>query len=70
MLEKGNSIYQRGTEQGTLFFENWGRGVAWYLLGLVKTLVHLPESEEKEKVKLSLKRSVEKVLAFQQPNGL
>ena len=70
LLEKDNSIYQRGTEQGTLYFENWARGVAWYLLGLVKTLVHLPESEGKEAVKLSLKKSVEKVLAYQQPNGL
>lgn len=70
ILEKGNSIYQRGTEQGELYFENWSRGVAWYLLGLVKTLVHLPESAEKESLKISLQKSVEKVLVYQQPNGL
>ncbi len=69
-LEKENSIYQRGIEKGELFFENWGRGVAWYLLGIAKTLVHLPESEQKEKIKLSFQKSVEKVISFQQSNGL
>lgn len=70
VLEKGDSIYQRGTEQGELFFENWSRGVAWYLLGLAKTLVHLPESAEKESLKISFQKSVEKVLIYQQSNGL
>ncbi len=69
-LEKNNSIYQRGTEKGELFFENWGRGVAWYLLGLVKTLVHLPDNEETKTIKISLQKSVEKVIAYQQNNGL
>jgi unsaturated rhamnogalacturonyl hydrolase len=70
ILDKGNSIFQRGLEKGELFFENWGRGVAWYLLGLVKTLVHLPESADKEAIKVSLKKAVEKVIAYQQENGL
>lgn len=70
VLEKGNSIYQRGTEQGDLFFENWSRGVAWHLLGLAKTLVHIPESKEKESLKISFQKAVEKVIAYQQPNGL
>lgn len=70
VLEKGTRIYQRGTEQGELFFENWSRGVAWYLLGMAKTLVHLPESAEKESLKISFQKAVEKVVAYQQPNGL
>ena len=70
VLEKGKSIYQRGTEQGELFFENWSRGVAWYLLGLAKTLVHLPESTEKESLKISFQKAVEKVINYQQSNGL
>ena len=70
ILEKGNSIYQRGTEQGDLFFENWGRGVAWYLLGIAKTLAHLPDSADKERIKESFQKSVAKVLDYQQVNGL
>ncbi|AEI51088.1 glycoside hydrolase family 88 protein [Runella slithyformis] len=70
ILEKGTGIYQRGTEQGELFFENWSRGVAWYLLGLAKTLVHLPESEEKKSLRISFQKAVDKVLPYQQSNGL
>jgi unsaturated rhamnogalacturonyl hydrolase len=69
-LEKGNSIYQRGTEKGELFFENWSRGVAWFLLGIAKTLVHLPESAEKEQLKVSFQKSAENVVKYQQANGL
>jgi len=70
LLEKGNSIHQRGTEQGELYFENWGRGVAWYLLGIAKTLTHLPDSDQKQTIQKSFQKSVEKVIAYQQPNGL
>jgi unsaturated rhamnogalacturonyl hydrolase len=70
LLEKENRIYQRGTENGELFFENWSRGVAWYLLGLAKTLRHLPESKERELIKKSFQNSVEKVVKYQQSNGL
>jgi rhamnogalacturonyl hydrolase YesR len=70
VLEKENSVYQRGTEQGELFFENWGRGVAWYLLGLAKTLAHLPKSQAKESLKITFQKAADKVIAFQQENGL
>lgn len=70
LLEKGNSIFQRCTEQGELFFENWSRGAAWHLLGLAKTLVHLPESQEKESLKISFQKAVDNVLRYQQANGL
>jgi unsaturated rhamnogalacturonyl hydrolase len=70
LLERDNRIFQKGTEKGELYFENWARGVAWYLLGLVKTLVYLPDSQEKDAIKVSLQKSVEKVIAYQQENGL
>jgi rhamnogalacturonyl hydrolase YesR len=70
LLENTNSIYQRGAENGELFFENWSRGVAWYLLGLVKTIVYLPESNEREALKNSFQKSVEKIVKYQQTNGL
>ncbi len=70
ILDQGEYIFQRSTEQGEAFFGNWSRGVAWYLLGLAKTLVHLPPSEQKRAIQLSFQSAVEKVIAFQQPNGL
>ncbi len=70
LLTKDKSIYQRGTESGTLFFENWSRGVVWYLLGLVKTLAHLPPTEQTEPLKVALRTAVDHVLSYQQVNGL
>ncbi|WP_373495841.1 glycoside hydrolase family 88 protein [Aquiflexum sp.] len=37
-LSETNSIYQRSTANSQKAYRNWGRGVAWYLLGIVKTL--------------------------------
>lgn len=38
------AIYQRATLNGEKAYRNWGRGVAWYLLGTVKTLAILQDS--------------------------
>ncbi len=38
------AIYQRATLSGEKAYHNWGRGVAWYLLGTVKTLAILQDS--------------------------
>lgn len=70
LLVKGTGIFQRGTEQGIPVFENWSRGVVWYLLGLAKTLAHLPATAETEPLKATLQTAVNNVLAYQQPNGL
>ncbi len=35
------AIYQRSTLSGETAYRNWGRGVAWHLLGTVKTLAIL-----------------------------
>jgi len=71
VLDKDGRIHQRGSEQGTNpVFENWSRGVVWYLFGLVKTLTHLPDSPEVQSLKQTLQKAVTNVLAYQRPNGL
>ncbi|RIV27180.1 hypothetical protein DYU11_02385 [Fibrisoma montanum] len=70
-LHQSDAIYQRGSESGgNLTFGNWGRGVAWYLLGLAKSLVHLPNNSETETLRQTFRRAVDQVLGYQQPNGL
>lgn len=69
-LDKGAHIYQRSPERGDPLFDNWSRGVAWYLLGLVKTLAHLPDKAETQSLKTTLQRAVDHVLTYQQANGL
>ncbi len=70
LLAVGTSIYQRGAEEGTPVFENWSRGVVWYLLGLVKTLAHLPDTDQSQPLRVALQAAVDTVLTHQQPNGL
>lgn len=70
LLTREGSIYQRGTEGGTLFFDNWSRGVVWHLFGLVKTLAHLPATDGTKPLHDALQKAVEQILPYQQPNGL
>lgn len=69
-LDLSTGIYQRTTEQGLPVFGNWARGVAWYLLGLVKTLAQLPASAHTHALTAVLHQAVATVTAYQQPNGL
>ncbi len=43
-LTEASAIYQRATLDGQKAYRNWGRGVAWYLLGTIKTLALIRES--------------------------
>ena len=43
-LTEASAIYQRATLDGEKAYRNWGRGVAWYLLGTIKTLAILKKS--------------------------
>lgn len=70
LLDKGTRIFQRGGEQETPVFGNWSRGVVWYLLGLAKTLAHLPDNAQTQPLRLVLQNAVKNVIAYQQPNGL
>lgn len=40
-----NAIYQNSNLKGQKGFRNWGRGIVWYLLGMVKTIAVLKESD-------------------------
>ena len=43
-LTDESAVYQRATLAGEKAYRNWGRGVAWYLLGIIKTLIVLQDS--------------------------
>ncbi|MCY7352035.1 MAG: glycoside hydrolase family 88 protein [Cytophagaceae bacterium] len=69
-LDRDGSIFQLTREEGNPGFENWSRGVVWYLLGTLKTLAYLPESAQTSSLKAVVVRAVERVISLQQPNGL
>lgn len=69
------TIFQRSTLDGHQTFANWGRGVAWYLLGMAKTLNVIQNSpfndlKEIEEIKAEFKRVVSMVCRWQNKEGL
>lgn len=75
-LADENSISQSAhIKSGKKQFTNWGRGVAWYLLGMSKTLVSLQKmGMENDFLWLQMKRefarSVKWSMQFRNPDGL
>lgn len=74
-LSDEGAVYQRSTRAEVKGYRNWGRGVAWYMLGIAKTLNLLKNSQfaglpqlpliEKEFV-----RAMQWVSTFQDANGM
>jgi unsaturated rhamnogalacturonyl hydrolase len=44
-LTDEKAVYQRASSSGKKSYQNWGRGVTWYLLGLIKTMRILESSD-------------------------
>lgn len=70
------NIHQRGTRNGHEGYANWARGVAWYLLGICRTLISLKKNDgfygldgvaEMEKL---FENGVKWAIRYQQPGGL
>lgn len=75
-LVSPNAVYQRGTAEGERSFRNWGRGVTWYLLGLVRALHELEQHPPfrqlpgLDDLKTELERAIGWAMGFQSGNGL
>lgn len=78
LLVKGNDIHQRMDENKKLSFANWARGVAWYLLGIVRTLAIMEENKTRlsgfendiEMLKAEFLRAANTALELQDASGL
>lgn len=73
-LTDETGIYQRSSILGNKSFKNWGRGIAWYLLGTAKTLEKVMEFKGNhlnhfEELKEEFKRSAELVASWQRHEG-
>ncbi|MCC5932090.1 MAG: glycoside hydrolase family 88 protein [Cyclobacteriaceae bacterium] len=73
-LTDEGAIYQRSSLDGHKTYRNWGRGVVWYLLGIVKTL-RLLENESRfnvqnaDQLQESFRFFASKMRDFQDNNG-
>ena len=74
-LMNDDGIHQRGARDGSVGFKNWGRGIAWLMLGTAKVIrtlnkggyQHLPALIELTYI---LQRSASLIMPFQSAEGL
>lgn len=73
-LSGTNSIYQRSTLKHDQAYRNWGRGAAWYLLGMAKTLQSLENMDvdqaSYESIQTAFAKTIPWVADLQNENGL
>jgi unsaturated rhamnogalacturonyl hydrolase len=75
LLHTNGNIYQRSTLEGHRGFANWGRGVAWYLLGMAKTIKTIQKGQFKnlngiDSIIKEYQRAVDLVCKCQNEEGL
>ncbi len=74
LLTTPQTIFQRASLEGHQSYPNWGRGVAWYLLGTIKTLAVLKHFRQQEitgkkEVEEAFRRAAVQVSRWQDPAG-
>ncbi len=69
-LTDSTGIWQRVNNKGEREFRNWSRGVAWYLLGFIRSWQHLQTHPQANELKKEFQRAAAYVMRFQNTNGL
>ncbi len=69
LLADGGRIHQRG-DAANRHLPDWARGVAWLLLGTVRTLATMPVDQRPADILAGLHRHSVRVAALQQDDGL
>ena len=69
-LADSTGIYQRTNNKGGREYRNWSRGVAWYLLGFIRSWQQLKNHPDADKIKAEFVRAAAYVLQFQQTDGM
>lgn len=69
MLATSDAIFQRREPGKEPVYRNWARGVAWYLLGLARTLPLLPATEETAQLRKAFVEAAQMAVRRQAANG-
>ncbi len=69
-LAARDTLYLRANERDERTFANWARGVAWFALGLVRTMNQLPAGEIPPAVREAFVWSAELAMKWQSRQGL
>ncbi|MDF9799363.1 unsaturated rhamnogalacturonyl hydrolase [Catalinimonas alkaloidigena] len=70
LVFEGDNYLRYYPEKDSRTYKNWARGLAWYMLGLVRTLSILKDTAEVDDLLEELDRVTQFVLLHQQKNGL
>lgn len=70
LLADSTGIYQRTNNTGGRVYKNWSRGVAWYLLGYIRSYEQLKNHPDAELIKKEFIRAAKYVMQFQQEDGM
>ncbi len=69
-LRRPDGIWLRHHTDDSRTFRSWARGVAWYLLGLTRSLKHLEDLADTTDLKTELLVAAEWARRWQHPDGL
>lgn len=69
-LANSSGIYQRTNNKGGREYRNWSRGVAWYLLGFIRSWEQLKTHPDADKIKAEIIRAASYVIQFQNQDGM
>ncbi len=69
-LADSTGVYQRTNNKGGREYRNWSRGVAWYLLGFIRSWQQLKDHPDGVKIKDEFVRVANYVMQFQRPDGM
>lgn len=69
-LRRSDGLWLRHHENGNRTFRSWARGVAWYLLGLQRSLEHLRGLAETADLEAELLSAADWALSHQRADGL
>jgi rhamnogalacturonyl hydrolase YesR len=71
LLTTPTGIFHRKINDGNPIYYNWARGVAWYLLGLVKSLQLIPQEHPQFSVlHKEFIRAVNVIIEYRDKNGM
>mgnify|MGYP006271896023 CR=1 FL=1 len=70
VLKSEGNLFLRCTLSGHLYFRNWCRGIAWYFLGMVRTLEESGRESGVDEIIDEIKRVAAWVSTYQRDDGL
>ncbi len=70
LVDSGNNYLRYYPDKNERTYKNWARGIAWYMLGIIRTISILKDTNETDDLRDEFIRVSNFVLDYQKSNGL